>query len=101
MEPLKTGSDLFNRLFEKQFELIGETGVTYEMVQGGVRKGPRTVEWWKHYHFDNDEQYRQWRDWAYRELVAADRFDNPERVLNYMDLAFGLPVKIKKEGELF
>jgi hypothetical protein len=93
-----------NRLVNKQFEIIGQPDIKIEDIEKGITikdgKKEKIVDWWKMYSFESNEQYQKWRDWAIKEL---SRMDGTERQLNtditFIDLVYGLPVKIKKEGQ--
>lgn len=104
---LSKNEGLLLRLIDKQFEIIGEK-VRFRDVENGVEvkegKKQKVLEWWKVYFFENEEQYEQWKDWAMDQIRTHLELDERGYLneFNYLDLVFGLNVKInnnnKKEG---
>jgi hypothetical protein len=107
MYKLVRNPGLLEELLDKQFEMIGEN-VKFRDIEFGVKikegKKEKIVDWWKVYFFKDEEQYLEWKLWAANQIDERLDIedDNDLQVqLNFLDLAYGMNYKIKKEGELF
>jgi hypothetical protein len=102
---LSKNEPLLKRLVNKQFQMIGEK-VTIQDIENGVRvkegKKEKVYDWWKIYFFDSEEQYQEWKDWAEAEIRHYLVLDEKGYLneINYLDLVYGMTVRIKKQGEL-
>lgn len=105
MQLVMNDKKLINRLADKQFEMIGVDKKLVDMFVGDdplmiVTEKNKKVEWYKYYKFEDEEQYMKWRRWAKIEVaklgeITTDR--ELEESINFIDLLYGLPYKIKKQ----
>jgi hypothetical protein len=97
---------LLNRLINKQFE-FAKLDVKFGDIEKGIKikVGPKEkhLSWYEYYFFEEQEDYQKWREWLYTELLEVWGLKNRDDVegdVNYVDLIYGMNVRIKKEGVL-
>lgn len=105
MYKLMHNEPLLNRLVDRQFQMIG-LDVKIGDVKNGVQvkdgKKVKVVDWWKAYHFEDEEQYMEWKEWAANEIFKF--YSNIEESelqieINYLDLVWGMSYEIRKPIE--
>lgn len=84
------------KIVDKQFEIIG-LDIKFVDVKEEISVKKKKIPWYKHYLFENEEQYEKWKKWAIQEMEKMDLADQFVK----LDLIYGLNIKIKKEGQLF
>lgn len=78
--------------------MIGMTKVTVTDIPEDGMIGKKL--WCDYYLWDNWEQYQSWRAWALKECsLLGER--NSKKLVDYLDLRYGLNIGHKKEGLLF
>jgi hypothetical protein len=96
-------TDLLHELVNKQFEIIGVDTTLEELEKNGnmvvIQEGKKEkkIEWWHYYHFDSWMEYDKWIDWCTKQLAEVYEPEVLKLELNFLDLAYGLKVRIKKE----
>lgn len=84
-------------LIDKQFEMLGVPlrfkGIPEDQM---VMVGKKKDYWYNLYRF-TEEQEKEWMKWAEAELKKKGR----EKYFYLLNMTYGLPIKYKKEGELF
>lgn len=98
---------LLAKVVNKQFNMIGHSDINIYDIEHGVKikdgKKEKIVDWWHVYKFENEQQYQDWKVYVFNELSKQkeDEYNKSflESDMMFIDLLFGMTVKIKKEGE--
>ena len=87
------------KVINEQFKIIGEK-LTFEQISpsGMVIISGKKRNWYEVYKF-TEEQEERWRKWALN--LLSKEYDNPETVLQDLELRFGFVRSYTKPGELF
>lgn len=82
------------KIVNKQFQMIGEN-VTYDDIKNGtVEIKGKLVPWYTIYHFKDEDQYNEWREWMKKEEPS-------EKLRDEVDLIYGMTYKYQKQkGQL-
>lgn len=68
--------------------------------------GKKKKPWYEVHKFDNEDQYNEWRKWG--EEFLLNHYEKPHemlKVMNYIDLVYGMSYtipkeEVKKEGQM-
>lgn len=98
----ETGNEeLFIKIANKQFEMIGESVRFQDLPKDGVITiNNKELKWYDYYKWNSMDQYQEWREWAWKELENLGEC-SAKYILDYIDFRYGFIVRLKKEGELF
>lgn len=81
--------------------MIGEKIRIEDIPQDGIiTVNGKKKYWYECYMWESMEQYEKWKKWAYEQVSIVGQ-EGAGRIIQYIDLRYGLTVKYKKEGELF
>ena len=67
---------------------------------GIIVVGKRKMLWWTYWKFDDETQWKAWREWG-EKVLKEEGNENIESDMNYIDLRWGMSYKVKKESQLF
>ena len=88
---------LGEKIINQQFQIIGEKKITFGILPDDGMIGKKL--WCDYYTWENEDQYRKWREWAEKECSPLG--SKGKVFVDYLDLRYGLNFGHKKEGQLF
>lgn len=95
---------LLHELVNEQFKIIGVNTTLLELERAGgatLKQGKKEkiVPWWEVYHYDNEQQEKEWLSLCKQRLSKLVEPQQLDSELDFLNLVYGLTIHIKKEGE--